>query len=232
MFPLISNTSNKVSIEKSILNDDDYNKFTKRIESEIIPFSYLKKYLEKKWSLTITKKEKKDFINDYKIDSRINEDFLEYLIQIKENENVLKDYFVKLKFSLGQNSLKKFSEILKISEKEELNFINTNPKERFYQIYHFFKTIIDNQELSKEEKINLVKTKILLLKNLFSNEDNNKYPLIMGSNIYQYNKIFKDFIAIFYDFTFKKYIISGYENNFFVIQKGNKKKKIEKNIFL
>ena len=165
MFPLISNTTNKVGIEKNILNDDDYNKFTKRIESEIIPFSYLKKYLEKKWSLTITKKEKKDFINDYKIDSRINKDFLEYLIQIKENENVLKDYFVKLKFSLGQNSLKKFSEILKISEKEELNFINTNPKERFYQIYNFFKAIIDNQELSKEEKINSIKTKILLLKN-------------------------------------------------------------------
>ena len=197
-----------ISPQVETLSNNEFNTLKEIMENELIPFNLLTKFLKKKWSLCQNIKEKDDFINDYQINSQINIEYLNQMIENKESEEKIFNVFKKLKFSLKESDLKEVSKKIKNINKDELSFIKISPKKRFEELYTYFNNLVDDDSISVSIKIKSIKSKINSLKEIYKMDNgNSKYPIIMGSIEYQYNKLFSDVIDIFYNFTYQKYSI-------------------------
>ena len=157
------NKSIYTSPQVETLSNNEFNTLKEIMENELIPFNLLTKFLKKKWSLCQNIKEKDDFINDYQINSQINIEYLNQMIENKESEEKIFNVFKKLKFSLKESELKEVIKKIKNINEDELLFIQISPKKRFEDIYNYFNNLLNDNSIPFSDKIKLIKIKNTLL---------------------------------------------------------------------
>ncbi len=146
------NKSIYTSPQVETLSNNEFNTLKEIMENELIPFNLLTKFLKKKWSLCQNIKEKDDFINDYQINSQINIEYLNQMIENKESEEKIFNVFKKLKFSLKELDLKEVIKKIKNINEDDLLFIQISPKKRFEDIYNYFNNLLNDNSIPASEK--------------------------------------------------------------------------------